>query len=281
MNDPSDKEAPTVEVMSTQPQAGTGPSGDHGAGGISVTGLTKTYERASGREVVKTHALTRVDLTVRPREFVSLVGPSGCGKTTVLKIIAGLLRPTSGEVVVEGREVTGPGTDRGVVFQQPALMPWSTVRKNVLLALQFAKVPRGERAERTDQYLDLVGLGEFHDHYPGELSGGMQQRVGIARALALEPRVLLMDEPFGALDAITRGQLQLELVRIWESEKKSVIFVTHSLDEAMLLSDRIIVMTNGAVGEDLEVPIPRPRTRQGLLEDPTGRALRIRLESLL
>lgn len=281
MNDSSDKEAPIVEVMSTQRQTATGPSGGDAGGGIRVTGLTKTYERASGREVVKTHALTRVDLTVRPREFVSLVGPSGCGKTTVLKIIAGLLRPTSGEVVVEGKVVTGPGTDRGVVFQQPALMPWSTVRKNVLLALQFAKVPRGERATRTDRYLELVGLDEFHDHYPGELSGGMQQRVGIARALALEPRVLLMDEPFGALDAITRGQLQLELVRIWEHEKKSVVFVTHSLDEALLLSDRIIVMTNGAVGDDLEVPLPRPRTRQGLLEDPTGRELRIRLESLL
>lgn len=250
-------------------------------GGIDVRGLQKVYERTSGREVVRTHALHHVDLRVAPQEFVSLVGPSGCGKTTVLMVIAGLLKPTAGTVKVEGRTVEGPGTDRGVVFQQAALMPWRTVAENVVLALEFAQVPRSERLPRTERYLELVGLADFHDHYPAELSGGMQQRVGIARALALEPRVLLMDEPFGALDAITRHQMQTELVRIWEHEKRSVLFVTHSLEEALMLSDRIIVMTNGGIHDDIVVNIPRPRTRQGLLQDPEARALQIELESML
>ena len=253
----------------------------HEEGGIRVEGLTKQYERTSGREIVRTHALRRVDLHVRPREFVSLIGPSGCGKTTVLKIIAGLLRPSAGDVIVEGRRVSGPGTDRGVVFQQAALLPWQTVLRNVTLALEFAKIPKNQRLPRAEKYLELVGLKDFHSHYPGELSGGMQQRVGIARALALEPRVLLMDEPFGALDAITRNQMQHELVRIWEHEKKSVLFVTHSLDEAMLLSDRVVVMNNGGISDDIEIPISRPRDRKKLIEDPVARDLRLKLESLL
>jgi len=248
---------------------------------IHVEGLSKTYKRVTGREVVRTYALRQVDLSVAPEEFVALVGPSGCGKTTVLKIIAGLLSPTGGRVTVSGTPVTGPGTDRGVVFQQAALMPWRTVLDNVVLALEFAKIPKRERRPRAERYLDLVGLADFHDHFPGELSGGMQQRVGIARALALEPQVLLMDEPFGALDAITRQQMQLELVRIWEHERRSVLFVTHSLEEALLLSDRIVVMTSGAIRDDIVVDIPRPRTRQGLIEDPKARHLRVTLESML
>ena len=249
--------------------------------GIRIEGLSKVYQRISGREVVRTHALEQVDLTVRPNEFVSLIGPSGCGKTTVLKIIAGLLRPSGGSLHIGDNPITGPGTDRGVVFQQAALLPWQTVLRNVTLALEFASIPKSERMERAVRYLDLVGLAKFHDHYPGELSGGMQQRVGIARALALEPSVLLMDEPFGALDAITRHQMQTELVRIWEHERKSVLFVTHSLDEALLLSDRIVVMMHGRVAAEVEVTIPRPRTRAGLLEDPTARSIRVQLESLL
>src|SRR5690606_121565 len=161
------------------------------------------------------------------------------------------------------------------------LMPWKTVLDNVLLALVFAKVPRAERRERALRYLDLVGLSAFHDHYPGELSGGMQQRVGIARALALEPRVLLMDEPFGALDAITRHQMQTELVRIWEQARKSVLFVTHSIEEALLLSDRVVVMTNGGIAETVEIDLPRPRTRSQMLTDPAASQLRVHLESLL
>lgn len=226
-------------------------------------------------------AVDDITLDVPEGEIVVFVGPSGCGKTTVLKVIAGLLPPTTGNVVVEGRQVQGPGTDRGVVFQQPALLPWRTVAENVNQALEFAKIPKGERHDRAERYLELVGLGTFHDHYPGELSGGMQQRVGIARALALEPNVLLMDEPFGALDAITRQQMQVELVNIWETERKSVLFVTHSLDEALLLSDRVIVMNNGTVRTDVIVDIPRPRTRQGLIEDPAARKLRVELESML
>jgi NitT/TauT family transport system ATP-binding protein len=249
--------------------------------GIHIDGLSKVYERVSGREVVRTHALERVDLDVRPNEFVSLIGPSGCGKTTVLKIIAGLLRPSGGDLFIGSNRITGPGIDRGVVFQQAALLPWQTVHRNVTIALEFAGIPREERAGRASRYLDLVGLSNFHNHYPGELSGGMQQRVGIARALALEPSVLLMDEPFGALDAITRHQMQTELVRIWEQERKSVLFVTHSLEEALLLSDRIVVMAHGRIADEIEITIPRPRTRAELIEDPAARSIRVRLESLL
>ncbi|MGE2715868.1 ABC transporter ATP-binding protein [Mycolicibacterium litorale] len=250
-------------------------------GAISIEGLTKVYERITGREIVRTYALNGVDLLVRPQEFVSLVGPSGCGKTTVLKVIAGLLDATAGLVHVNGTAVTGTGVDRGVVFQQPSLLPWRTVRQNILESLRFAGVARAQRALRADKYLDMVGLSGFVDHYPGELSGGMQQRVGIARALALEPSVLLMDEPFGALDAITRQHMQTELMRIWAQEKRSVLFVTHSIEEALLLSDRVVVMADGAVRADVAVPIERPRSRTELINDPAARQLRAQLESLL
>lgn len=250
-------------------------------GAITITGLTKTYERITGREIVRTYALAGVELLVRPQEFVSLVGPSGCGKTTVLKVIAGLLPPTAGRVEVNGVVVTGAGIDRGVVFQQPSLLPWRTVRQNIIESLRFAGIARAQRGVRADKYLEMVGLSGFVDHYPGELSGGMQQRVGIARALALEPSVLLMDEPFGALDAITRQNMQAELVRIWGQEKRSVLFVTHSIEEAMLLSDRVVVMADGKVRADVAVPIDRPRSRTELINDPAARQLRAHLESLL
>ena len=252
-----------------------------GTDAIAVAGLTKTYERINGREIVRTYALDGVDLAVRPQEFVSLVGPSGCGKTTVLKVIAGLLTPTAGRVEVNGKAVTGTGIDRGVVFQQPSLLPWRTVRQNILESLSFAGIPRAHRGPRADKYLELVGLSGFVDHYPGELSGGMQQRVGIARALALEPSVLLMDEPFGALDAITRQHMQSELMRIWSQEKRSVLFVTHSIEEAMLLSDRVVVMADGKVRAEVVVPIDRPRSRTELINDAAARELRSHLENLL
>jgi NitT/TauT family transport system ATP-binding protein len=255
---------------------------DHGHGsGIQVSGLTKTYERVTRKEIVRTHALSGVNIQVGSKEFVSLIGPSGCGKTTILKIIAGLLSPTQGEVLIEGKKVTGPGSDRATVFQSPGLMPWKSVVGNVVLALDFAGAAKGHRRERAIKYVDVVGLNEFHDHYPAELSGGMQQRVGIARALAIEPEVLLMDEPFGALDALTRGQMQSELLRIWEHEKRTVLFVTHSIDEAILLSDRIIVMKDGIIREEVKVEIPRPREREALLEDPAALKLRHRLVELL
>ena len=249
--------------------------------GIQISGLTKTYERVTRKEIVRTHALNGVDLHVRSKEFVSLIGPSGCGKTTVLKIIAGLLSPTKGEVLIEGHRVIGPGTDRATVFQSPGLMPWKSVVDNVVLALEFAQVPKADRRRRAIKYVDGVGLREFHDHYPGELSGGMQQRVGIARALAIEPQVLLMDEPFGALDAMTRSQMQQELVRIWEQERRTVLFVTHSIEEAMLLSDRIMVMTDGSIREEVKVDLQRPRSRESMLEDKEAIALRHQLLELL
>ncbi len=252
------------------PERGTDPSaatpGDttkhHTAGtGIQIVGLTKTYERVTRKEIVRTHALSGVDLQVRSKEFVSLIGPSGCGKTTVLKIIAGLLKPTKGEVVIEGRRVAGPGTDRATVFQSPGLMPWKSVIDNVILALEFAGVPKDQRRDRAAKYVDRVGLGKFHDHYPGELSGGMQQRVGIARALAIEPQVLLMDEPFGALDAMTRDDLNVELTRIWHGTDKTVAFITHSIIEAIYLSDRVAVMSRGPgrIVEIVDIDLPRPR----------------------
>jgi NitT/TauT family transport system ATP-binding protein len=262
----------------TFPQQANSPFPD---AGIQITSLTKTYERIARREIVRTHALSGVDLHVRSKEFVSLIGPSGCGKTTVLKIIAGLLSPSAGQVLVEGRKVTGPGTDRATVFQSPGLMPWKSVVDNVVLALDFAQVPKSERLARAVKYVDVVGLSEFHDHYPGELSGGMQQRVGIARALAIEPQVLLMDEPFGALDAMTRGQMQTELVRIWEQERRTVLFVTHAIDEAILLSDRILVMSDGAIKEEVRVSLKRPRSREAMLEDAEAIALRQQLLKLL
>jgi NitT/TauT family transport system ATP-binding protein len=249
--------------------------------GIEISGLTKIYERLSRREIVRTYALNGVDVEVRPKEFVTLIGPSGCGKTTVLKIIAGLLRPSAGHVKIGDKVVRGPGTDRATVFQSPGLMPWRSVVDNVVLALEFAKVPAEHRLERARRYVDLVGLQDFHDHYPGELSGGMQQRVGIARALAIEPNVLLMDEPFGALDALTRAQMQAELLRIWEQEKRTVLFVTHSMDEAILLSDRIVVMKDGVISEEVAVDIARPRSRDELVNDETALELKRKLVHML
>jgi NitT/TauT family transport system ATP-binding protein len=263
--------------MSSPTHAAAAPA--HGA--ISIHSMQKTYERTTGRDITRTFALNGVNLDVSPYEFVSLIGPSGCGKTTILKIIAGLLQPTSGTIEVNGRPVDGTGTDRGVVFQQPSLLPWKNVRDNVVQALAFARVPKPQRFERADRYLEMVGLSDFLGHYPGELSGGMQQRVGIARALALEPSVLLMDEPFGALDAITRQQMQTELVRIWTQERKSVLFVTHSIEEALLLSDRVVVMSDGEIIADVPVPLERPRSHQELINDPIARELRTQLEALL
>lgn len=270
---------------SSTPRAAEGPTvpsdTDRSVPGIRIEGLEKVYVRTTGREIVRTRALTGVEFEVAQDEFVALVGPSGCGKTTVLKSVAGLLQPTSGRIEVGGTMVTQPGTDRGVVFQQAALLPWLTVRRNLMTALRFAGLPRAERIVRADAYLELVGLDGFADHYPAELSGGMQQRVGIARALALEPRVLLMDEPFGALDAITRKDMQVELLRLWEQQRKAVLFVTHSLDEALLLADRVVVMTRGRVAADLPVPLERPRDPHQIRRDPGVADLRHRLEAML
>lgn len=265
----------------TQPPPQTEAQADAAAGGIRIAGLSKTFQRIVGRELIRTEALRDVGFHVDPQEFVSIIGPSGCGKSTIVKLIAGLEEPTGGEVLVSGRPVTGPGTDRATVFQFPGLMPWKTVLANVELALEFAGLPRDARAQRANAYVELVGLGDFKGHYPRELSGGMQQRVGLARALAVEPSVLLMDEPFGSLDALTRTRMQDELLRIWEQTKKTVVFITHAIDEAVVLSDRILVMGNGTVDHEVSVDLARPRSRHDLLSDARTLELMRELESLL
>ena len=229
-----------------------------------------------------TTALEEINLDVRAGEFLVIVGPSGCGKSTLLDLLGGLAQPSSGRVLVDGRPVTGPGLDRGVVFQQYALLPWRTALGNVQFGLEAKHVPRRERAGRAREYLDLVGLSGFHDRYPHELSGGMKQRVAIARALANEPRILLMDEPFGALDAQTRCSMQAHLLRICDSVDITVMFITHDLDEAIYLSDRIVVLGAhpGRVLEIIEVPVPKPRSSEQFLSGPFL-ATKARLEELI
>ncbi|MDN4143744.1 ABC transporter ATP-binding protein [Pseudomonas tohonis] len=206
-------------------------------------------------------ALENVSLSVPDQQFAVLVGPSGCGKSSLLYLTAGLAEPTSGEIYVGGKRVDGPGTDRGMVFQGYTLFPWLNVRENIEFGLKRKGMPKGERQEIVDFYLAEVGLAPFAGHYPKQLSGGMMQRVAIARALANDPQILLMDEPFGALDSQTRMQMQKLLLRVWEHSKKTVVFVTHDIDEAILLGDRIYVMgaLPGHIKRELDVPIPRPR----------------------
>ena len=209
-------------------------------------------------------AVSSVDLNVRPGEFVSLIGPSGCGKSTLLNIVAGFVEPTSGSVKVDGEAVRGPSSDRGVVFQQYSLFPWLPVRKNVEFGLKMKGIPSSQRETQARTLLGLAGLLAFENHYPDQLSGGMKQRVGIVRALATSPQVLLMDEPFGALDAQTRTVMQEILTNMWQQFRISVLFVTHDIEESIFLSDRIYVMTArpGRIKAEIKVPLPRPRTPQ-------------------
>ena len=206
-------------------------------------------------------ALSNFDVEVGKGEFVSIVGPSGCGKSTFLNLLLGLLKPDSGEMQLNGTPITGPGQERAMVFQEFGLLPWRTVQANVELGLELKGIAASQRAERARELIKLVGLTRFENHYPHELSGGMKQRVGLARALATEPEVLLMDEPFAALDAQTRDLMQAELLQVWERTKKTVLFVTHSIEEAAYLSDRVIVMTArpGRTKEVLQIHLPRPR----------------------
>jgi NitT/TauT family transport system ATP-binding protein len=224
---------------------------------ISAREVSKVYVTARGRMV----SLDRVSLEIGRGEFITLVGPSGCGKSTMLNLIGGLLMPSSGEVLVDGRPVKGPGPDRGVIFQQYALFPWLTAQQNVEFGLRLQGLARRERAERALHYLRLVGLQDFGHALPKELSGGMKQRCAIARAYAVNPSLLLMDEPFGALDALTREQMNMELQRIWMETRKTVMFITHSITESVLLGDRVVVMTPrpGRIMETVKVPIARPR----------------------
>lgn len=211
----------------------------------------------------RVRALDGVTLTVPEGEFCCLVGPSGCGKSTLLYLIAGLLRPTGGRILVDGREVTRPGRDRGMVFQEFAILPWRTVAANIGHGLEIAGVPRRQREEVVRRYVDLMGLAGFEHKYPYELSGGMRQRVAVARTLAANPEVVLMDEPFAALDAQTRSVMQEELVRVALHERKTILFVTHSVDEALILGDRVVVLTHrpGRVKATVEVAIPREERR--------------------
>jgi len=219
------------------------------------------------------HALRDINLTVAKGEFVTLIGHSGCGKSTLLNLIAGLLVPTSGALLCDNREISSPGPERAVVFQNHSLLPWLTCFENVHLAVERvfgATEPKAQQKKRTQAALELVGMGHATGKRPHEISGGMKQRVGIARALAMEPKVLLMDEPFGALDALTRAHLQDELLKIVARTKSTVVMVTHDVDEAVLLSDRIVMMTNGpaaTIGEILAVDLERPRNRVDLAED--------------
>ena len=231
---------------------------------LCIEGIGMTFETRKGDFV----ALERIDLTVKKGEFVSLIGHSGCGKSTLLNLVAGLLRPTEGGILLAEREIAGPGPDRGVVFQNHSLLPWLTCFDNVYLAVERVfPEKKNLLKERTHTALAMVGLTHAEAKYPHELSGGMKQRVGIARALAIEPKVLLLDEPFGALDALTRANLQDELMRIVGNTKATVLMVTHDVDEAVLLSDRIVMMTNGPaarIGGMVEVDLPRPRERLAL-----------------
>ena len=227
---------------------------------VKIDHVEKIYQGRSG-EVV---ALNGVDMEIGENEFVCVVGPSGCGKSTLLNIIAGLERPTSGRVCVKGKEVINPGSERGVIFHQYALFPWLTVKKNVKFGLKLRGVKEPELSAIADKYFRLVGLEEFGDSYPKELSGGMKQRVAIARAYAVNPEILLMDEPFGALDAQTRTQLQTELLETWEKEKKTCFFITHDVEEAIILAQRVVIMSArpGRVKEIVPVNIPYPRTQE-------------------
>ena len=236
---------------------------------LRIENVGMTFQTKKGPFV----ALERIDLVVEKGEFVSLIGHSGCGKSTLLNLVAGLTMPTSGGLLLAEREIAGPGPDRGVVFQNHSLLPWLTCFENVYLAVErvfAASEAKAKLKECTKAALAMVGLSHAEQKYPHEISGGMKQRVGIARALAIEPKVLLLDEPFGALDALTRASLQDELIRIVERTKSTVIMVTHDVDEAVLLSDRIVMMTNGPaarIGGIVEVDLARPRDRIALAQD--------------
>ncbi len=228
---------------------------------VQIKAVEKIYEGRNG----KTVALNGVNLDIYDNEFICVVGPSGCGKSTLLNIIAGLHEASSGEVLVDGVKVEGTGVDRGVVFQQYALFPWLTVKKNVMFGLKLKKdLTDEQREEIAMKYIKIVGLEKFVDAYPKELSGGMKQRVAIARAYAVNPSLLLMDEPFGALDAQTRTQLQTELLKTWEEEKKTCFFITHDVEEAILLATKVIVMSArpGRIKEVIDIDIPYPRGQE-------------------
>lgn len=243
---------------------------------LVIEDVTKAYPAANGGENV---ILDGIDLTVSADEYISVIGHSGCGKSTLLKIVAGLEQATSGSVWLEGRKVRKPGAERMMVFQHYSLLPWLTVQENIRLAVDevLENLSPAEKRDIVNEHLAMVNLVPAANKYPDEISGGMKQRVGIARALAIRPKVLLMDEPFGALDALTRGKLQRQVLDIWENHRQAVMMITHDVDEALYMSDRIILMTNGPaaqIGEILQVPFPHPRNPKELRELPEYYELR-------
>ena len=272
----------SVSALSTATQAN-----------LSLQNVAKVYSGRQGwvdtllrRTSVDFVALADINLDIAPNTFVSIIGPSGCGKSTLLNLIAGLSQPTSGNILINGEPIRGPGPDRGIVFQNYALMPWMTVAENIRFAIAtvYPKMSIPKQRALVHHYINLVGLRGAERKHPHELSGGMKQRVGIARALAINPQILLMDEPFGALDALTRGFLQDEVSRIWEEQTQTVILITHSIEEALLLSDRIVVMSRGPsaqITEVLDVPFPRPRSRERLAEYAEYADLKAELERRL
>jgi len=244
-------------------------------GRVDIQHVSITYTR--GKQTVQ--AVQDVTLTIHPGEFVALLGASGCGKSTLLNAVAGFLKPTQGEILVDGEPVTAPGIDRGMVFQQHALFPWKTVEENVAFGLKMRGVPSYERQAQVRTFLHLVGLEDVTQAYPAQLSGGMQQRVGLARVLINQPRVMLMDEPFGALDAQSRVLMQELLLHLWHEVRTTVLFVTHDVDEAIFLADRIAIMRArpGRLKQELEVPLPRPRTLEMATD---GTFIRLKREAL-
>ncbi|MFS8900349.1 nitrate ABC transporter ATP-binding protein [Synechococcus sp. H60.2] len=242
---------------------------------LTLENVSKTYPTPRGEYPV----LRDINLSVCEGEFVCIVGHSGCGKTTLLNMVSGFTQPTGGSVKLKGQPITAPGPDRMVVFQNYSLLPWLTVYENVYLAVQavFPQKSQSEKHQIVEEHLNLVGLGEAAQKYPPQISGGMKQRVAIARALAIRPAVLILDEPFGALDAITKEELQEELLRIWEEHRCTVLMITHDIDEALFLADRLVLMTSGpaaTIGQIISIPFPRPRDRERMLEDPQYYRLR-------
>jgi nitrate ABC transporter ATP-binding subunit len=242
---------------------------------LIISNLTKVYATPKGPATI----VKDFNLSIRKGEFVTLIGHSGCGKSTVLSMVAGLNSITNGGIILAGKELVGPGPDRGIVFQSPCLLPWMTAFENVMLGVDqvFYTAHKTERRQIAEYYLSVVGLSDAMHKRPSELSQGMRQRVGIARAFALSPRMLLLDEPFGMLDSLTRYELQTALIELWRKDKKTALMVTHDVDEALFLSDRVVMMTNGPeaeVGDILEVPFPRPRNRKDVMEHPDYYKLR-------
>lgn len=256
-----------------------------GARSIIIKNIGQTFRRKSVKGVATPDftALSNINLDVDKGEFIAIVGPSGCGKSTLLDILAGLTKQTSGEIFIDGKLITGPALDRGIVLQGYALFPWRTVKQNVEFGLEVKKITKEERQKISEHFIRFVGLEGFEDRYPVELSGGMKQRVAIARALAYDPEVLLMDEPFAAVDAQTRETMQDELLRIWDNTKKTIIFITHSIDEAVYLADRVVVLTGnpGTIKEIIPVKLPRPRYKGDIKSSAEFVATRHRIWKLL